>query len=1051
MALQTTDNIIHHVADGIQLEFSYNFRVDDASDMQVFTAGVLIDPVNYVLTGIGEDDGGLVTYLDPPADGARITLTRVVPATQETVYPDYGPFPAKSHELALDKLTMLAQQSISSKETAITVPPTEAGLVDLVAPPIELRRNRVLAFDNEGNVTVAAGEGESSGTIVGISRGESGYVDATDLFRVDNTTGGQRLPLLSVTPLDSVRSLMQLDDAGAIPAAVLARSPFTLGVDPEDVGGIELLTVVRSAEAIEVVGVHNVNAGNHLMTLNPIGAIPFDILEKSLVVVDVAPEIIVDGGGAGVDLNLLTVTRTLGGIETVGVNSPNTANYLLQLDDVGAIPAPILDAANLVSNIDPDVIVDGGGLGVDIELLTVVRSTGGLETIGVNNPNTANYLLRLDVVGSIPDAILEADTLIKTIVPAVTVDGGGAGVDINLLTAVYTPGGLETIGVNAVNTANYLMRLDDAGKIPASILELDTVVQSIVVADNGGQPLLTAVYAAGGTETIGVNGVNVASRLLQLNSAGAVQDSILELSTVVRNIVPEVIVDGGGAGIDVELLTSIYAAGGTETVGVSAPNQADHLLQLDHFGQVPAEVLRLQGLRNRGTYRGDDECDKIGDEAGDCTAPDYRDPTERFPSLDPLLYDDPDGTPSVPPNPAPSVAWQAGDFFSIHNGADGVGGTFPDGSINLWHSDGGSPAAWVREPVVVSPSDGIQYVPEVLDPDDGVTVLFPEGWYHLPDRFNLTTADLVSMTPLPNYLSGPSVQHGMQQADSQLLVNSDAAVAAQGTADQAIIDAGTAQAAAVAAQATADQAAIDAGTAQTTADTANATANSALTNAGLAQTDATQALADAATAQGVADAADLTANEALTTAGNAQTDATQALADALAAQNTANTANSTANSALTAAGNAQTAADQAALDASAAQGDATQALADALAAQNTANDAATAASNAQGTADGAASSISTHIATKTNPHEVTASQCQAEPANANLQAHLLDMGDPHNVTPSQVGAEPANANIQSHIGSTGNVHGATAGQVGAPAGSWSWDVPTSTLYITTVP
>jgi len=948
MALQTTDNIIVHTGDGIQLEFPYNFRVDNEEDLLVALSGVQVDPTEYVVTGIGDDDGGLVTFVTAPGVGVRTTLARVVPATQELVYPDYGPFPAKSHEFALDKLTMLVQQSISNKQVAITVPPTEVGQVDLVAPPIEFRRNKVLSFDDEGNVTVASGPGESSGTIVGVSRGDSGYLDTTAMLRVDNTTGGQRLPLISITPPNVANALIQLTPAGAIPDQVLAQSPFTLGVDPENVGGIELLTAARTPEAVEVVGVYAPNTADHLMTLDGLGAIPEAIVNTTGLLKDVAPEIIPDGGGTGVDLNLLTVIRS-GTTETIGVNNPNTPYYLLSLDSVGAIPAAVVGASGLLTEIE--VLVQGG-----VYLLTATKA-GSVETLSVNEPNTANRLMILNGVAGIPDAILESSTVIRNIVPSVIVDGGGAGVDVELLTAIYTAGGVETVGVKNPNTPNQLLMLDPSGSI------------------------LPEIY---------------------------------ERSNVVRNIVPEVLVDGGGTGIDVELLTATHASGGKETIGVSAPNQADRLLQLDHFGQVPAEVLRLQGLRNRGSYRGDDECDKLGDEAGDCTAPDYRDPTERFPSLDPLLYDDPDGTPSVPPNPAPSAAWQAGDFFSIHNGLDGVGGTLPDGSINLWHSDGGAPAAWVREPVLVSPSDGIQFLPEVLDPNDGITVLFPEGWYHLPDRFNLTTASLVSLIPLPNFITGDNVQIGLQQADTQLLANSNASAAAQATADQAIIDAGTAQAAAVAAQGTADQAILDAATAQSTADTANGTANTALSNAATAQGTADQAILDAATAQGVAD-----------------------------------TALANAATALTAAGNAQTTADQAILDAAAAAGDATQALADAATAQARADLAVTNAATAQARADLAVTNAATAqgVADAALANASTA-QTAAEVAQSTVDTHLLDMDDPHGVTPAQIGAEPANANIQTHISSTGNVHGATAGQVGAPAGSWSWDVGTSTLYIT---
>jgi len=102
------------------------------------------------------------------------------------------------------------------------------------------------------------------------------------------------------------------------------------------------------------------------------------------------------------------------------------------------------------------------------------------------------------------------------------------------------------------------------------------------------------------------------------------------------------------------------------------------------------------------------------------------------------------------------------------------------------------------------------------------------------------------------------------------------AYAAQGTADQAIIDASNAQTTADQAaldasnaQTTANQAIIDASNAQTTADQAIIDAANALGAALAADDDAKQGIADAATAQGAADAAQGTADQALTNANGA--------------------------------------------------------------------------------------------------------------------------------------------------------------------------------------
>lgn len=61
-------------------------------------------------TGAGDANGGTVrTAVAVPAT-STLTIYRTVPATQTTTYQEGGDFPAASHERALDKLTMIAQQ-----------------------------------------------------------------------------------------------------------------------------------------------------------------------------------------------------------------------------------------------------------------------------------------------------------------------------------------------------------------------------------------------------------------------------------------------------------------------------------------------------------------------------------------------------------------------------------------------------------------------------------------------------------------------------------------------------------------------------------------------------------------------------------------------------------------------------------------------------------------------------------------------------------------------------------------------------------------------------
>ena len=110
---------------------------------------------DYTVTGAGNPSGGTVTMLTAPATGTTLVIARNVPITQLTDYTANDPFPAETHEQALDKLTMETQQINEAVARSIklslsnTMTSTEftVGAAD--------RANKVFSFDASGELTVA--------------------------------------------------------------------------------------------------------------------------------------------------------------------------------------------------------------------------------------------------------------------------------------------------------------------------------------------------------------------------------------------------------------------------------------------------------------------------------------------------------------------------------------------------------------------------------------------------------------------------------------------------------------------------------------------------------------------------------------------------------------------------------------------------------------------------------------------------------------------------------------------------------------------------------
>jgi len=110
MTLVSSSNKKEHTVDGIQVTFAYDFRIDDEDDLVAYADGVLYTESRTV-TGVGEAVGGTIIFdVAPVATITVLSLLREVSLDQHTAYPDFNPFPASSHEQALDKLTMITQQ-----------------------------------------------------------------------------------------------------------------------------------------------------------------------------------------------------------------------------------------------------------------------------------------------------------------------------------------------------------------------------------------------------------------------------------------------------------------------------------------------------------------------------------------------------------------------------------------------------------------------------------------------------------------------------------------------------------------------------------------------------------------------------------------------------------------------------------------------------------------------------------------------------------------------------------------------------------------------------
>ena len=202
MTVQTTTARVQYATNGTTGPWSVPFYFLAASHLKVVhtsAAGVetvLTLTTNYSVSGAGNPAGGSVTTVSAYAAGGTITVLRNVPALQETNYSDTDPFPAETHERALDLLTMLVQQLFdlvsngsggggsggggsTSLLHTVRGPSTET-LSQL--PVAATRANKWLKFDASGNPSLAT---PADGTTISVFN----YMSAAEIADVSTNTG----------------------------------------------------------------------------------------------------------------------------------------------------------------------------------------------------------------------------------------------------------------------------------------------------------------------------------------------------------------------------------------------------------------------------------------------------------------------------------------------------------------------------------------------------------------------------------------------------------------------------------------------------------------------------------------------------------------------------------------------------------------------------------------------------------------------------------------------------------------------------------------------
>lgn len=256
MTVESTISRAQYGTNGTTGPFTVPFRFLQNSDLQVIHTDAdgnettLTLDADYTVTGAGGSTGALTCATAYPS-GGYLTILRAVEPLQEVDYVETDSFPAETHEMALDKLTMLMQQALEVVGRALVFAPSDVSGTSLPAAPV--RAGKLLGFaPGTGALNVSApADGSASALALALANaasasegaGMSGF--AGELNYAVRTIGwALKQARWSLTWFANVAGDGVTDDTVAIQAvialaqATVQASAFNPAIN--DVGGVIL-------------------------------------------------------------------------------------------------------------------------------------------------------------------------------------------------------------------------------------------------------------------------------------------------------------------------------------------------------------------------------------------------------------------------------------------------------------------------------------------------------------------------------------------------------------------------------------------------------------------------------------------------------------------------------------------------------------------------------------------------------------------------------------------------------------------------------------------
>lgn len=155
MSVQSQTPFNSYTANGATTVFPYSFLLLESGDLVVSVDGVVKTlATDYTISGLTNPEGGNVTFVSPPANGAKVLLLRMLTIQRLSDYQENGDLYAATINNDLDRLWLALQQLQQNDIRALKLP-VDTTTDQVIAQDAASRVGKLVSFDASGNMILS--------------------------------------------------------------------------------------------------------------------------------------------------------------------------------------------------------------------------------------------------------------------------------------------------------------------------------------------------------------------------------------------------------------------------------------------------------------------------------------------------------------------------------------------------------------------------------------------------------------------------------------------------------------------------------------------------------------------------------------------------------------------------------------------------------------------------------------------------------------------------------------------------------------------------------